>query len=656
MVLAGLAMVTLAVVVLAFRLEPKTGYEFVLTVYVLGFAEIVGIVLALSLSRSIEAWLVLGCALLVTAIAVGPWFPPVRRKVSMRQVLVRLRGATSEPIVGALGAAVAVGLVYSAALGLLTPPNDWDAMTYHLARAAFWIQQEAVAYVPETHVVRINVNPPNAEIAALFTMLLSHGDRYVGFVQYTALLATAVGTYGISRRLGFDGRAALFGALLLLTTPVVILQASTALNDIVVASFLVAATYFLMGQTRRQFTLGGLALALAIGTKFTSLIALPLVALVVLAGQPRRRWPSVAVAFAGGVAAGSYWIVLNIAKTGSFDGGAGETLDQSADRSPLAILARWTRMVSNFADDMSLGRDLAVYVIAATAFLVLALIVERRRANGTWLFAVALFAVACLPVVVGYARQGLLFGHEQLWLALDEPDLAHLDENPARHPSSVFSYYGPLGFVLLLTGIGLVAREVRQRRLRPLVLLLAASPLVFATLVAFALSYDPWRGRFFIFPMALAATSWGIVLKWRWLAWGVTSIAVTTLFVSFVHYMEKPAGVPLFDRSSTGVWGKSREDVQTWLRPEPEGTGEVVKFFARQPLSGSVGLRLEEDDWVYPYFGRELRRKVYFVPVEANLDGLDWLVLRAGRVEEPGTEWTLAFESTDGWRVYRRTG
>jgi hypothetical protein len=252
-------------------------------------------------------------------------------------------------------------------------------------------------------------------------------------------------------------------------------------------------------------------------------------------------------------------------------------------------------------------------------------------------------------------RQGLVRGHEELWHSLGEPELAELGGGgDAWQASSVFSYFGPPGLVLLIAAIVLVVREVRRHTLRPLTLLLAASPLAFGLLVALALSYDPWRGRFFVFSMSLSAATWGVVLSRRWLAWGVTSIAAVTLLLAFVHSIEKPAGIRLLDRSSSpGVWGRSREDVQTWIRKD--GTAEVAEFFAGEPLSGRVGLRLEEDDWVYPYFGRRLGRDVFFVPVEANLENLDWLVLRAGRVEEPGSGWNLAFTSTDGWRVYRRS-
>lgn len=652
--LIGAGMVTATAWLVVRRLGPQPLTGFVLAAYLVAFTEVVVITLALSIVHSLTRWTLLACVAVVFAIALGPWLRHAAPLPSLREGLAALRDALREPILAVLAAAVAVGLVYSAALGVLTPPNDWDAMTYHLARAAFWIQQHAVGYVPETHVVRINVNPPNAEIGTLFTMLLSDGERFVGLVQYAALLATGVGTYGISRRIGLGGRAALFGALLLLTTPVVILQGSTAQNDLVVASFLVAATYFLLGETKRELALGCLALALAVGTKFTAVIALPLVALVVFAGQPRRCWPRLALAYLVGVGLGSYWLVVNFIESRSLDGGAGEVLDQHADRRPEAVLARATRLLVNFADDMSLGRDVLVYALAAAAFVLVAVAVERRRLRTSWLSVVVVCAVACTPLAVPLVRERLLRAHEKLWLTLGERDLAALDVNrEAWSPSTVLSYYGPLGLILLIAATLLVVRDVRRHSLRPLAVLLAAAPFMFALLVAFALVYDPWRGRFFMFPMALAATTWGVVLRRRWLASGVSSIAVVTLLLAFVHSIEKPAGVRLLDQgTATGVWGKPRVVVQTWLRGG--GTAEVVKFFAQEPPSGRVGLRLEEDDWVYPYFGRRLDREVFFVPVEANLDGFDWLVLRAGRVEQPGPEWSIALETEDGWRVYRR--
>ena len=554
-----------------------------------------------------------------------------------------------------LAIAVAIGLGYSAALGLLTPPNDWDAMTYHLARAAFWIQQHAVAYVPNSPFAPINAYPPNAEIGALFTLILSRGDRFAGAVQFVALLATASGTYGIGRRIGLDAPGALFGALAFLTLPVVVLQSWTALNDIVVASFLVAATYFLLGTTRVDLTLGALALALAVGTKFTALIGLPLVALVALVAQPRHRLLKVALAASAGLAIGSFWLLVNVIHTGSVDAGVADALGQNPAHSLQATLARATRMLVRFADSQRLGQDVILFLVAGAALLVVAVVADRPPARRLPFLALGLAAVAALPAAMPAVGEALLRAHEKLWLTLGSRDLAFLDKDRDPHsPSTVFSYYGSLGFVLIVAGIVLATLAVRRRAVRREAVVLAVAPLVFAFLLATAIAYDPFRGRFFMFSVALAASTWGLVLRYRWLAWGTTAIAVMTVPLVFVHSTEKPAGIALLERGTPqGVWGKSREQVQTWTREG--GTAQTIEFFRNVPRESRVGLRVGEDDWVYPYFGRDLRRTVVFTPPGVPLDGLDWLVVAPGNAVPRPSSWSTALETADGWRVYRRS-
>ena len=657
LLVVALGMVVATAWLVALKLGPPTGAGLVLAAYLVGFAEIVVVTLLLSLFRSVLDWTIL---VTLAGLLVASWLALgsslTAPHASLREGLTAVRNAFRDPALCVLGIVVCAGLAYSAALAVFTPPNEWDAMTYHLARAAFWMQQQAVAYVPESPVVMINAYPPHAEIGALFTMLLSGGDRYVGLVQYVALLATAIATFGISRRAGFDGRAALFGALVLLTTTVVVLQTSTALNDLVVASFLGVATYFFLGETRQEVGLGGLALALAVGTKLTALVALPLVAVVVLTGQPRRRWPRLALAGVTGVALGSYWLIVNLLETDSIDGGAREQLEHDPDASLQAVLARTTRLLVGFADNLDVGRDALLYALSAAAFVLVLGILAWRRGRRPGLSLAALGVVACLPLAVPLVREGLFRAHERLWLALDEPALAALAaDRGSLPPSSSSSFFGPTALVLLLVGSVLVVRGVRRHELRPLAAVLATAPLGLALLVAFATVYDPYRGRFLVFSLSLSAATWGVVLGRRWLAWGVVSMASVTLLLAFVYSVEKPTGLRLLDLSRTnGVWGRPRAEVQAWTRPGD--TAEVVRFFADEPSTGRVGLRIERTDWVYPYFGRQLDRRVYFVPAGADFDDFDWLVFSEGRVQvqEPGGGWSLALRTEDGWRVYRR--
>jgi hypothetical protein len=651
--LAGLSMVVATAWLVARRFGGSGVTSFFLAVYLVGATEIVVLTLTLSLTRSLRWWAVLAGAGSLLAAAVV-WTrrtspPPVR----LREAFGALQASLRDPVVAVLAIAVAVGLVYGAALGLITPPNDWDAMSYHLARSALWIQDGGVGYVEDSPFAPINAYPPNAEIGTLFTLILAHSDRYVGLVQFSALLAGSLATFGIARRIGLARTEALFGALAFMSLPLVQLQSWTALNDLVVASFLATGTYFLLGTTRGDLCLGALSLSLATGTKFTALVALPLVLLVVLAALPRSRRPQAAAAVVAGSALGGYWLVVNLVSTGSLDAGAADVLEQDPDRSPQAVLARTMRLLIHFADSLALRRDALLFLLAGAAAVVAAILFERPSRRRWPLLALGIGGVAALAAAMRYVGDFLLRGYEKLWVELGSPSLAFLEQNRDPHsPSTVFSYYGSLGFLLVGAGIVLGAIAVRRRVAPPVMLALATAPIVFALLFSLAIAYDPFRGRFFLFAMALAASTWGLVLPHRWLAWGATAVAAATVPLSFVHSTEKPLGYSVFEGTFPGVWGKSREAVQTWLRQD--GTAGLVDYFAREPTSSRVGLRIRPDDWVYPYFGETLKRDVEFVPEGVVDPSVTWLVVAPGRSVNPRPGWMLALETRDGWQLYRR--
>jgi hypothetical protein len=272
-------------------LRLRSPIEFLLAVYVLAWIWLVFVVLALSPARLLTRWsllLAVGGGLLAGLamwLASGRPRPPLSRAASRAA-----RDALRHPAVLVLAATVLAGLVYSIALALATPLNDWDVLSYHAARAAFWKQQHGVGYIDNVVDDRLNANPPNAEIGQLATMLLSGNDRYIGLVQLLAYGALALGVAGLARRIGLHTREAVFAALAFSTLPVVILQASGGLNDLVVASFLLAAAYFATGAGRAELLLVALTVALAIGTKFTGVLALPTLAVVAAAGRAPRDW------------------------------------------------------------------------------------------------------------------------------------------------------------------------------------------------------------------------------------------------------------------------------------------------------------------------------------------------------------------------------
>jgi len=406
---AAMAAVAVSAALIASCLRLGSPIGFLLAVPVVASLEIVAVSLLLSTGHWLtRGWLLVAIvvvllAALVSWLGLGRPSPPVGRAA-----VAALHEALRDPIVALLAGLAAVSQLYLLAVSLTVPQSLPDTMLYHLPRAALWRQQHAVAHVADVPELAVNVFPPVAEIETAATMILSGGDRYVGLVQLLALVLACVAITGVARRLGFDRRSAVFAALAFSTFTVVMLQTSTALNDLVVASLLMACAYFALGSTRMELVLAALALALALGTKLTSVFALPALALVVLSGQPRRRWPALALSGVAGLAAGSFWLFVNVHETGRFDGGvavnsAGQGLGY--------------RILWSFLDlsEMSDGEGHGVLIsplwglpVLALALAVAAVLCRRKQWLAGALVGVAgVWAFVSIPLLVTWLHVGV---------------------------------------------------------------------------------------------------------------------------------------------------------------------------------------------------------------------------------------------------------
>ncbi len=532
-------------------------------------------------------------------------------------------------------------------------------MTYHLARAAFWRQEGAVGYVFDPYDERLNVNPPNAEVALTFLLEVGRHERLAGFVQLVAALAIAVGVFALARKLGSARLHAAFGALLVLTLPIVLLQASTAQNDLVAASLLVAATVFVLGDSSRDLIIAALATALAIGTKIPAVYGLPVLAAVVLVAPPRSYLPRRLAAAAAGACIGSYWYVVNIIRTGHILGDHPSSSDLVAFLEPTEnLLATLARTLDAFDLSGARGADLLVYAIVA-AGVALALLVAPSSRTGGVVSAVATGALILAPLVflpVGYALWRVF---AKLHDVLGSPDgaLPVRGWDAQTTASDSLSWFGPLGF-LLVVGVGAASVVlVRRRSLPPLALVFAAAPVATFLLLGLSLGYDEWQGRFFIFPVALSASLWGLVLDHHRYAVATVAIALTTTALSLVNFTEKPSGLRLLEGPApSSIWGTERWQAVSVIRSE---LGPVLRFVEREvPADAVVAVAAGEDDFVYPLFGPRITRRLLLVPDESDgreLRSAQWLVANAERVSEIDRGcWRLVHGGRDAWGVFRR--
>ncbi len=628
-----------------------------LAVYLFGFAEVVALSLLLSAAGQLtRTRLLVGAGAFLAAgggtrLLLGG-SPLVSVPAGVRRTLIGSRPAL------VLSCAVAVALSYVAALVIGTPPNGWDQLNYHLARAALWAQS-GIGYIASAYDQRLNIYPPNGEIGFAFVLGLTRGENFAALVQFVAAGACAVGIFALARRLGLARLEAAFGALLFLTLPIVLLQSATTKNDMVLASFLVGAAVFLLGDSLREIGIGSLAVALAAGTKFTAGYGIVVLLALILTRHPRSLLPWRMGGLALGALVGSFWYWVNVAEGGGLLGDRSGIPGLTAFFAPANLVS----IVGLANDSLDLsgaqGKDLLLYlVVAATLGSGLA-IVSRMFAGGRRQ-AVLAAALVASPIVVWLATtkvgEPALVG---VYHALGSPP-GYLAQNTSFSSPTIASdtgsWFGPTGLLLVLGTAVWALYQARRRSIAPVVVVAALAPFVWWLLVSLSLAYDPWQGRFFIFPVALSASLWGLVLRVRVLAWSAVALGVTTALLTLVHYAEKPSGLQLLDRSATAsVWTMERWQVQSQHDPP---LGPVFQFVDDHvPAHASIALALGVNDFGYPAFGPHVSRHVVLVPFGSSGRDVasDWLVANSKRAAEIDHAcWDPVFDTNVGTVFQRR--
>lgn len=202
------------------------------------------------------------------------------------------------------------------------PPLEKDALIHHLAVPKLWLR--AGGFV-ETPWLTYSYYPMNLELLYLVPLAL-HADWAAQVIHHAFGLATAVLIFAyVKPRIG--SAWGLLAVLIFLSTPIVMRLAASAYVDLGLAFFVTAAVLALIRwqETGRHvfFAASGVALGLALGTKYNALIAWPFLGLAVgilqiRAGKGLARaalWSAGYILLAGLVFAP--WAVKNVVLTGN---------------------------------------------------------------------------------------------------------------------------------------------------------------------------------------------------------------------------------------------------------------------------------------------------------------------------------------------------
>ncbi|MCW2963317.1 MAG: hypothetical protein JWO17_569 [Actinomycetia bacterium] len=640
-----LSQLAIAAVLTAASLRIRSFVSSVLATYVVFVAAVTAITCALSPFRFVTRVGLEVAASVALAAALALWIRRGRPPFPLPSSSA-VRAALSDPAVLVLLLAVLASSLYELVLVLGAPPNNWDSLTYHLTRAADWAQHGGAHWIANAPTDRINEFQPLAEQQVLLFFVTSGRAALFALPQWLAGLAAVVGVFGVSARLGFAPRTAAFAALLFGSFPLVALESSTSQNDLVAAALPIVAAALVLGGSRAELALAGLALGLALGVKLTTAYAVPIPVALALLRSRRDGLRVVAAAIASFVLLGIWGFVLNLVHTGSVLGHGGGRLAQQASPSLTGSPTTAFRVLHDLLDLSGLGLGVTDILAAlSVAFAAAAFAVARKRGASVAGAGLAAFAAALpllVPRLIPIVGHGVRIVGEGIHLPVTDPATTGgtffwgIDFGSSEDLSSFGVIGGP---ALLLISLALLAH--RRGGITARWIVAAALPM-FLVLLALTSKYNPWLSRFLLVPVALAAPLLAVLGRRRLPAFAIAAVAVVQLALVEVRNEQKP-----LTGAHPAPWNATQQQaLGSTFRP---GYAVVVTRLARLTHATCLGAVLRPDDPGFLLFGQRLQHHVEFLPSRGAVEaahsrGLDAVVVG----DFTGTR--RAFE-TAGWTL-----
>ncbi len=494
--------------------------------------------------------------------------------------------------------------ILHAVLILLIPQNNYDSMTYHLSRVAYWIQHQSLAPWPTPN-PRQTTFPINAELGVLWTVLFTGGDRWSGFVQWICVPVIAGAIYGVSRLLNASRPQGLFAGLLFANFTGVLLQSTTTQNDLVIAAFFIVNLYFLF-LARREYSfplllISAVALGLSLGTKSTFVFVLPAFAVCILIDLALKKFHNFRFYF--------IWGSLGLAGFLLF-GAFGYVQNQIAYQDPFSDriwtggiinvpISRTTLLTANTIFYSYQMLDFSAVPEPAAGFLN-----DQKAAFFTQV-------IKRLPLQVENAIP-------------DRSLSALLYAAPTLHEDT--SWYSFLAFLVLTPAAiyqFIKGLSHRKEAIRWMLILLGFG---FVLTLSAMITWSPYKGRYFILPIAVITPltysfySNGKRRIWSWL------IAVLSVFLAVSTVLNNPT------KSLVGRDAFWANDYLSRRTITNRSMSDVIRLVEDTvPDNGALATRLGQDDWDYPLFGRNLERTI--VQLDPHAKRIDVAQARALNAE-----------------------
>jgi len=485
-----------------------------------------------------------------------------------------------------------------------TAPGNWDSMTYHLARVAYYIQHNSLASFDANYWAQ-TVHPKNSTILILLSYLVSgRNENLTQLVQFIAYWIAVLSVYGISRKTGNSRSRSMFAAMVSALLIDWLMEAPTTQNDMILTAYFGSALFFLFAfkedYKSKYLVLSSVSIGLAIGTKSAAL--LPLVS--VLAVAAHIFWTMISTNRMRSVL---LWGVSLIAAVIVFALPAGYVENYLDFGNPIAP--------EQVRKDHSFEGKTIEYI-------------AHHGTKNMIRYGLDFLSLDGIP-------QGRLVNDLQVWLRdipkriIHKFDVSLSTDEATRSPFELYrlpssnedtAYWGILGFglvwpVVFLSLLGFSRSENAR--------ILAAAAILFFVVQSFAGPYDPWRGRYFIVCAIFAVPLVGPLVEssstfLRGYVFVISLLGCSSAFSAVLFKANTPLLTKIDETEYTlSTFALTREEQLT--RNRILYTKPIIEFEKQVQADATVAVFLRENSYEYPLFGRHLTRRI--IPINSFLMG-----------------------------------
>ncbi|MFA5351608.1 MAG: hypothetical protein WC357_09845, partial [Candidatus Omnitrophota bacterium] len=300
--------------------------DFVISWFLLFYAQVILILQILGISRQLYAGNILIACLLLSGVSFLIWhFAPARNKTKVAwPVFEKLSLLTK---IERLAVSVLIGFfLVKLFIVLFNSTFGWDNLNYHFTFPVEWLKNGNLECpISVFGDPSVSYYPVNGSLFYFWLIFPLKSVFLANLGQFPFFICAFLAVYSIARKLSVSQRYAFLAACLFSLIPNYFKQLKIAYIDIMDAALFLFALNFLFEATKkvslRALFLAALSIGLLLGTKTT---AMPLVlllfigiALVVFVGFKDRVIPALLVCAGAVVAFGGYAYIRNLIVTGN---------------------------------------------------------------------------------------------------------------------------------------------------------------------------------------------------------------------------------------------------------------------------------------------------------------------------------------------------